>query len=328
MEYGYNFIEKFIQVPFVIPQPSEECLEKLMDRIMGAASKKTPPKKNNVEGEEKVELSGVYPDIVDELGEKKESATTTVTAKEDENRRVTEQDERKKQQRKEARIAFDKDSHRLRNIVLTVNDALGSNPRRVKQFINLLRLRAYIAIETGLIDPDIREIGKKDWTFEKLGKLIAISLRWPLLLVEMEKNDKMLSVLETAAWSDENPEEYLERMGMSENMIRWGRRKELIQLLRAGSLDEYSKRDPQGEVQYSLAGLDLERFLQVSPRVRSLADEVQAWQLDSYEYEDESIKSVETKIEEPMTKKAVTKKKSVKKKGTKKKKTAKTKMYK
>ena len=40
----------------------------------------------------------------------------------------------------------------VRNIVQMVAPTLEYNPRRVKQFINMFRLKALIAAETGLFD--------------------------------------------------------------------------------------------------------------------------------------------------------------------------------
>ena len=52
-----------------------------------------------------------------------------------------------------------------------VAPALESNPRRLKQFVNLFRLRAYIAGEIGAFD----EVGGRTLTLPQLGKFVAIS---------------------------------------------------------------------------------------------------------------------------------------------------------
>lgn len=83
-------------------------------------------------------------------------------------------------------IVEGQDSPRFRKIVKIVAPAFDDNPRRLKQFINLLRLRAHIAGETGLFT---------GLTLEQLGKFIAITLRWPRFVRYCELNPQILSEL-------------------------------------------------------------------------------------------------------------------------------------
>lgn len=80
----------------------------------------------------------------------------------------------------------------FRVIVATVAPFLEYNPRRIKQFVNLLRLRTFIAAETGLFD-------KAELTLPQLGKFIALSLRMPLLLTDLSRDETLLAQLQTLA---------------------------------------------------------------------------------------------------------------------------------
>jgi hypothetical protein len=80
-----------------------------------------------------------------------------------------------------------------------VADTLGRNPRRLKQFVNLFRLQAYIVNEIGLFDLGLG--GTAPITFEQLGKFVAIGLWWPELLDDFAEEPRLLGKLEELAIS-------------------------------------------------------------------------------------------------------------------------------
>ncbi|MDJ0518515.1 MAG: GUN4 domain-containing protein [Trichodesmium sp. MO_231.B1] len=69
------------------------------------------------------------------------------------------------------------------------------NPRRLKQYINLLRLRIYIAYYS--IGVTFAE--KETITTEQIAKFTAITLRYPRLLLELKNNHRLLAQLEKDA---------------------------------------------------------------------------------------------------------------------------------
>jgi hypothetical protein len=79
-------------------------------------------------------------------------------------------------------LQFQGDSEKVRRVAMMIASALDPNPRRLKQFINLFRLQAYIANELGFFDAD-QPAGRRV-TFEQLDKFVAISLKWPALLAD------------------------------------------------------------------------------------------------------------------------------------------------
>jgi hypothetical protein len=137
-EFGYTFLEKFIQLPFLVPRPSNVDVDSLLDSL---SSERKAPKApaadhSKIDAGLLVELSA--------------------------------------------------DSESFRSVVKMVAPAFDHNPRRLKQFVNLFRLRALLASQTGLFGKPRNPEQFDPLTFEQLGKLVALTLRWPLLLVDLE----------------------------------------------------------------------------------------------------------------------------------------------
>lgn len=156
--YGYEFVEKFIQVPFRIPKLVDVRLPKFVDSLLAP----------NFSSDKQAQSQGsIDKDIIDE-------------------------------------DIIDEDPEGTREVLKMVAAALDYNPRRLKQFLNLFRLRFFIAMKTGQMHGE--ELG---WTLPQLGKMVAIELRWPLLLnkllqqpgsfkallAESSKDDKALKAL-------------------------------------------------------------------------------------------------------------------------------------
>jgi hypothetical protein len=73
------------------------------------------------------------------------------------------------------------DSSQVLKIASVVSESLGFNPRRLKQFLNVFRLQRFIAYYTKQLSPEDPEGA----TPEQLGKFVAILLRWPGLLLDL-----------------------------------------------------------------------------------------------------------------------------------------------
>jgi hypothetical protein len=102
-----------------------------------------------------------------------------------------------------------------------------------------------------------------------LAKLLTITLRWPLLIVDATAHPTLLERLETIALRKIQPSNPLERF--------WIAKMSLKQLLLIGSSD-VNGMSPT----YSLFGLDLERYLRVSPAI-TRRQEVRSQATSSYE---------------------------------------------
>jgi hypothetical protein len=158
------------------------------------------------------------------------------------------------------------DSITVRNIVLMVATALDYNPRRIKQFVNLFRLKAHIAYETGLFRTRVGGHASR-LTLEQLGKFVAIGLRWPRLLAELDEERTLLREMQKLATVEGHTSDSLKAH-------EWLSRPELKRLLEFGCVgkqDPINKKKPLQPHRYSLVDLDVERLLQVSPRAKRAA---------------------------------------------------------
>jgi formylglycine-generating enzyme required for sulfatase activity len=159
---------------------------------------------------------------------------------------------------------FDKDSPTVRNVIMMVAPALDYNPRRIKHFINVFRLKVYIANETGLFFEERDEDNNllyPSLTFEQLGKFTAISLKWPLLLSDLENDKQILAKLEKIVRG------WLSRANEEESIRYWGSYSKLKDLM------AYGHEKSAANSKFSFAALNVDKLLQVSPKVIRPANE-------------------------------------------------------
>ncbi len=185
LRFGYEFIEKFIQIPFVIPSPTEDSMGNYIRSLSKAGVQSVRP---------------VVPPAVEEIRDRFRLNVTS------------------------------QDSKEVLQIVERVAPALANNPRRVKLFLNLFRLRLLTAVETGLLDeggaltfqekmlmhlPDAGLPPQNAITLEELGTFVALGLRWPLFLLAAVRDPLLIARLEdrhesvTGRWSDPQLREFL-----------------------------------------------------------------------------------------------------------------------
>ena len=268
IEFGYAFIEKFVQIPFLLPRPAPKDVERFLDtlsqpspgveahpgwhRRLGAWGGSWGPPKDR-HGEARDQTADRAPEGVGGLAE------PAATPQAGTGGGPTPQPTR----REGIKLSVRGDSPALREIVRTVAPALDNNPRRLKQFVNLFRLRAFIAAETGLFDePEAASL--EPLTVEQLGKFVALGLRWPLLLADVENDHRLLGALQTTALDGDDA---APRSPLAE---RWRGRGDLVAFLRAGCVDEQGRPDVFREQTWSLADVDVAKLLRVSPRVRTI----------------------------------------------------------
>lgn len=142
----------------------------------------------------------------------------------------------------------------LKEVVGLVSPALDDNPRMIKTFINLFRLRGRIASRLDLLDQGL--------TVYQLGKFVAIGLRWPELVVELKRDPDLLEELQVHAPESRDDVESLPEG--SRDLRTWLLRDPLRELLRAGDRDPNTgELDPE----YSLEGVPVEDLIRISPQV-------------------------------------------------------------
>ncbi|RPH90712.1 MAG: serine/threonine-protein kinase pkn1, partial [Chroococcales cyanobacterium metabat2.561] len=271
LAYGYTFIEKFVQLPFLVPQPSQSDFERFLTQLATSTPSNLQPDKSSSKFFQS--FWGMFKlDFTPEKNSQKHLPSATSNQTSDLNNSSldnplieSEQTEKEKAQaavikRLEAIQVknFDKDSPTVRNVIMMVAPALDYNPRRIKHFINVFRLKVYIANETGLFFEKRDEndnLLDSSLTFEQLGKFTAISLKWPLLLSDLENDKRILAKLEEFALDEEKTQEY------EESIRYWGSHTKLKALM------AYGHEKSAANSKFSLAEVNVDKLLQVSPKI-------------------------------------------------------------
>ena len=249
IEFGYEYIEKFTQLPFQVPRPEPDKLDDFLDELAHGRPGLVEPVAKRRSFIEDVQT--LWRQILKYLfaiqdpttnGKKPPDAASEV-ADESWNR---------------FRLDVGDESPAVREIVKMAAPALGYNPRRLVQFINIFRLRAYTAYRTRLfnpVDPQARPL-----YLEQLGKFVALTLRWPILLSKMAADPQFLHRIsvyaEAVATGD--PE------GLKNKPTSWGDCTPLLRLL-AHNADKPG--DSEMHRRNSMQDLDVELLLRVSPGV-------------------------------------------------------------
>ena len=274
LEYGYAFIEKFVQLPFFVPQPSNRDLDFFLQSIAAPAL----PKNKLIYRIWQAVVA--IPEVFKEWGqqirrffstseeEQPDRAVNPVPETAPAPSKSDKPKEQKLERRQSIKLQVANDGKAIREIIPMVAPALDYNPRRIKQFINLFRLRAFIAADTGLFDEWVNigsnEAVENPLTLEQLGKFVAINLKWPLLLEDLEADPKLFQKLDRVFHP---PEQYLDE----ERVKRWLKREKLKELFCYG-------KEPLAN--YRLTEVDGEKLLQVSPKGGRRRDNTQRFSED------------------------------------------------
>jgi len=251
LEFGQAFLQKFIQLPFRVPGPNLETYSEFIGTISGplAAGGATPERPApNVP----TRTASTSTAASDEAGD---SMATEDSAAEMPRTRPATLAQAKK--RRERELQFHGDSEKVRAAALMFATTLGMNPRRMKQYINLLRLQAYIVNSIGLFDRGAE--GGTPITMEQLGKFVAVSLKWPALLAEFAAEPTFLEEIEDYANGRKKGDEMGPKTPQAPALIkRWLDERGMVKFLRYGI--------EKDEQHYTLKNPTLYRLLHICPQ--------------------------------------------------------------
>ncbi len=251
LEYGYDYIEKFIQLPFKVPRPkSVDFLQFLTSFDEGEfPSKPSEPVDESSISEASTPDKSPEGDVESLQNEHDEQETVT----DDSNNIVTESNKQEIQNDKDCV----EDSETSKLILEMVSPALDNNPRRTKQFINQFRFQRTIGKRTGLFCYGEDTDPENMWNCKKLAKFVAISINWNPLISALNSNSKILDQLQEYALNLDHEDKSLEK---------WTKDQRLLELLRYGC----EGNDPlKKQEDFVLSGLDFSKLLQISPVVAS-----------------------------------------------------------
>ncbi len=245
--YGYRFIEKFIQIPFTVPSATVADLQRFFRRLNShpepkvslpwwrrVAARFSAKEGNAIEGAANALSAASVPSLIPQQIHRQQMLKL---------------------------IRSSEESEAVQQIVLMAASLLERNPRRLKQFINMFRLRAHIANETGLFDGMAGATPSQTLTLEKLGKFVAITQMHPRILFDLEADNQLLTKLQLLAIEEPLPK------GMSKTALVecWEKMPKLMSLLRYGVREG----DQIDRNRFSLESLEIGKLLAISPRVRS-----------------------------------------------------------
>jgi transcriptional regulator with XRE-family HTH domain len=247
LEYGFEFIEKFIQVPFKVPQARPDDIENLIAELSGR---------------EKKQAAQIPAKILDEPVED-DSIKFSIGSVEDRiwvTSNVIDEASPVRQQEKTPPKQEDVDSSEIDKVIKTVGPFFDYNPRRIKQFLNIYRLKIYIGNETGLFNHPPEGSGFKRINLHKLGKFVAIDLRYPMLIAELDDNPRLLEELQKLALGEIASTEV--------SSDYWAGKLRLTKLLKAKI--EQDLELPGFYEKYGLVNINIGQLLQISPATKTL----------------------------------------------------------
>ena len=257
LEYGYSFIEKFVQLSFRIPRPSSENIKFLLKNLSNTASgdgeKKSKLLSQRIFAQQKKEDPAIGNS--DQETNPNENTATLLSR---------------------VRLELDYDSENVIGIIAALAPTLDYNPRKVKQFLNAFRLSAYLAEVTGQFDSST---DKNGLTLQKLAKLVLIPMKWPLLLSDLSTDKWLLSRLQlmfdfpkiTSAESEIHLSGNIGRTNYEMtplemlNTERWSKRKDVMNFIGLG----YPGTSSTGS-DFSFLQIDIESFLNITKSIRTI----------------------------------------------------------
>ena len=281
IEYGYTFIEKFIQLPFVVPQPGQRELETYLTEL---ASPQDKAKSQSIRAwivetartlwgfRKWARIVKIPKTLYDKCFTKRSDGQAKDTDDKGGHQEKTPEQERRLES---MRLTAEGDSPKIRAIVQAIAPTLNFNPRRLKQFVNLFRLRLLIAVETGLFDTPR---GERKLTLEQLSKFVVIQLKWPLLLADLERFPELWEQLHLKAFDQlvanlgKLGSKFAPNVGKSPTMPNslehWLERRDLLSFLKVGSGGD--SLEAAINTRWFLNAADIQKLQGVFPRVRTV----------------------------------------------------------
>jgi hypothetical protein len=247
LEFGYRFIEKFIQLPFKVPQPSVSEFNSFLDTLTVRVAES--PRAGRA-----ARLRALF--ARREAQKVSETASSIQNDERDADQSKPQTESASVRRQVLNFLVGDAETEPIRDIVIMAGPILGFNPRRIKQFVNSFRLKAHIANETGLFDQMEGPVPAQVLTLEQLGKFVALIQVYPTLLSDLIDDPELLTKLQRLSLGSE-----LET-GVSEAVNHWRGQKAIMDLISYG-LETNSHKSAR----YNLLDLDIERLVKTSPYV-------------------------------------------------------------
>lgn len=263
LDYGFSYLEKFVQLSFTLPKPSENSLNDFFTKLYH----------NNHENNEKTFFGipySFFTEIINKIPNKSSQTNSEPVP------------EPTTPKRPDLAIfpiiKKDLDNNAEAEIQKMVAPFFDNNPRRLKQYINGLRLKRYMYYYSIGVT---WQQEKEQITEQQLAKFVAITLKYPRLLHELEQNNNLLSDLEQYAIDQsqgavnnqgntnyKNAESWVKTYPQLADLLCYGIITETIQ--------QYDKNN--AEHRYSFKNEEIKKLLEVSPQSELDSKYFQLWE--------------------------------------------------
>lgn len=234
LEYGLSFMDKFIQLPFQIPHPGPAELQEFLSALRGeqASAPETARQLPKVESQPVIKGN-----VAARVAEPQLEMSATI--------------EKAPARWKGFELQIASDSKTINEVVRMVASVFDYNPRRLKQFINVFRLKAYICFDTGLFNP-VTGGELPALSLEALGKVIALTLRWPVLIDDLARNPMLFH--EITSDKSTGRAAYWRSLHNFDQLVKWS--------------GDGETADGEAASRYDIRNVDVAALLRTSPRVR------------------------------------------------------------
>lgn len=179
---GQRFLEKIIQINFHIPTADDDLMASFVDANLGVSLNEPKQVLEEKPLEKHVEEISAWIEDEEKEGKSLDEAVKAIKKTTPETSQAAINEAR---MRRVAKILFE-NSGDVRQAINRAVPYLGSNPRKIKRFINLFRLMALIANRRGLLERKIIRL-------DSLAKWVVVTMRWPLMIETMESNHDFVS---------------------------------------------------------------------------------------------------------------------------------------
>ena len=182
---GESFLEKIVQIPFHIPRANTTLLQAFIRGTLLSPLENAQPRK------------GVLGTQILNGKERKEGSPLNSTFAKIEQDPAISSSSFTEQPSKDIEPTSFEESKEVRDAIGEAIPYLELNPRKIKRFINMFRLQAYIANRRGLLE-------KETVRLSLLAKWIVIVTRWPIFVEAVIKDQTFIQRLRRAYTIEED----------------------------------------------------------------------------------------------------------------------------
>lgn len=174
-QIGWKFMDKFVQLPLIIPPPTHIALEKYVKHLLS---------KDKLDHQKTIPIKNTYQNIDDLSTQKEKPQNMEFEGKNDKEEiiRLTDSTINK---------LSDQDEEFQDQIIKAVSE-FSSNPRDIKRFMNVLRFQRFIWATMGTLLSETGQYNERFPSLDQLGRWITLTLKWPSAVRWIYSDDFMV----------------------------------------------------------------------------------------------------------------------------------------